>query len=180
MKKEELKLRIWIAIILAVILILVVIFLPLIVHAESSSQNDFYIKFSFQVDNINAVVETKDQFGLRLSAIELVAPPILRDSRFCIPVRTLESFGLSIKWDATQKMITFYSPNKIQIQYWIGKTVYIINGVKKYMDIAPFILNDNDRAYIPLRFFAEALGVEEIIWIPETKSVILAWPLGLD
>jgi len=175
---KELKWRFIIAIILTVIFIILVILLPLIVHVHA--ETSYYIKFSFQENNLTAIIETKDSFGVHLSSIELVAAPVIKDGRFCIPVRTLESFGLSIKWDATQKMITFYSPNKIQIQYWIGKTVYIINGVKKYMDIAPFILNDNDRAYIPLRFFAEALGVEEIIWIPETKSVILAWPLGLD
>jgi len=178
MKKEELKLRIWIAIILAVILILVVIFLPLIVHAESSSQNDFYIKFSFQVDNINAVVETKDPFGLRLSVIELVAPPIIKDNRFCIPIRSFENFGMIVDWNASQKKITLSSPNNITVEYWIGKTVYIMNGVKKSMDVPPFVMNG--RTYLSLRYFAKAVGVKEIIWVPETKSVILTWPLGLD
>ena len=176
---KELKWRLIIAIIVALIFILLVIFLPiLVVHAESSSQNDFYIRFSFQVDNINAIIETKDPFGLRLSVIELVAAPVLKDGRFCIPIRTLENFGMKIQWNDTNQTVIASSPNNIELQYWIGKTMYLMNGRKRAMDLAPFI--KDGRAFIPLRFFAEALGVEEIIWIPETKSVILAWPLGLD
>ena len=172
---KQLKWRIVFVIILALIFVLLVIFLPiLVVHAES----EYYIKFSFQADNLNTVIETKDPLGIHLSQVELVAPPLIKDGRFWIPVRALENFGMTVKWNSIEKKITVYNQNGIELQYWLGKSIYFLNEQKKSMDVSPFIANG--RTYIPLRFFAEALGAQEIQFIAETKSVVVIWPLGLD
>jgi len=180
MTKKELKWRIIFAILLALVFVLLVLLLPLVAHAVVHAENSYYKKFSFQADNLTAVIETKDPFGIHFAPINLIATPIIKDSRFWIPIRVVEDehFGMKIVWDQNQKMVMLSNQNNIRLQFWVGKQYFFMDNEKKVMDVSPFIADG--RTYIPLRYFAEALGAKEIIWIPETKSAILVWPLGLD
>ncbi len=57
--------------------------------------------------------------------------------------------------------------------FTIGSTTYYINGVEDEMDVAPFI--SGDRTYMPIRFAAYALGINDsdILWVGTDKSVTL-------
>ncbi|NMB92571.1 MAG: hypothetical protein GYA31_03060 [Parcubacteria group bacterium] len=175
--KEGEGIQRWLAIMLIIIIIaiiiLAVLFLPKVVKAENS-----YKSFSFQVQNKQAVIETTDSLGKRLSMINLIAAPIIKNDRFCIAVRDLENFGITITWIEETKTVVLKSPNNIHFEYRIGSRIYLLNKEKHRMDIAPFI--ENGRTFIPIRYFAQALGAKEIIYIVETKSVILTWLLGID
>ncbi len=53
----------------------------------------------------------------------------------------------------------------------IGSNLYTVNGVTKVMDTAPYI--KNSRTYVPYRYVAYALGVDEsnVVWDAAAKTV---------
>lgn len=54
------------------------------------------------------------------------------------------------------------------IEMKIGQKEYYVDGVKKEMDVAPFI--QNNRTFVPVRFVAEGLG-GKVDWIKEERKV---------
>jgi len=58
------------------------------------------------------------------------------------------------------------------VRFTIGSTAYVVNGVVRAGDAAPFICTIHDRTMIPLRAVATALGVD-VRWIPETRTVLV-------
>ena len=54
------------------------------------------------------------------------------------------------------------------VSFYIGSQVYTVNGIQKFMDVAPFI--KADRTYVPVRFLSEALGAK-VDWDETTKTV---------
>jgi len=54
--------------------------------------------------------------------------------------------------------------------FYIGSTIYSVNGVNKIMDVAPYI--KAGRTYVPVRYLGEALGAD-VAWDEVTKTVTL-------
>ncbi len=56
-------------------------------------------------------------------------------------------------------------------QFVIGSNIYEVNGVKKVMDVAPYI--KGDRTYVPVRYLAYVLGLTEddIVWDESNQKV---------
>ncbi|MGQ9825291.1 MAG: stalk domain-containing protein [Desulfotomaculales bacterium] len=72
-------------------------------------------------------------------------------------------------------------PESTQIQFRVGVKQYVLIGPSapggreaKEMDAAPFI--ENGRAYVPVRYLAQALGVpaEGVFWSPSAQTVTLS------
>ncbi|HHY37696.1 MAG TPA: trypsin-like serine protease [Clostridia bacterium] len=63
-------------------------------------------------------------------------------------------------------------PNSVQ--FIVGQKVYVVDGLARVMDAAPFI--KDGRTLVPVRFLATALGVPEagILWDPQSQSVSLS------
>lgn len=57
--------------------------------------------------------------------------------------------------------------------FTIDSMTYVVDGVEKEMDVAPYI--KDDRTFLPVRYVAEALGVagNEILWDPDTRQVTI-------
>ncbi len=55
--------------------------------------------------------------------------------------------------------------------FTVGDKSFVVDGAKKSMDVAPYI--KEDRVYLPLRYFAEALGIgdDQIIWNQDQRCV---------
>jgi hypothetical protein len=55
--------------------------------------------------------------------------------------------------------------------FTVGQTGFELNGDKKTMDVAPYI--EDDRLYLPVRYFAQAAGISEnnIIWSQSEQSI---------
>ena len=72
-----------------------------------------------------------------------------------VPVRALaESFGATV--DYKDNVITIVDGDT-EVVMNIGEETYTLNDVEKTMDTAP-VIGEGDRAYVPIRFAAEALG----------------------
>ena len=130
--------------------------------------------FTFQVGNKFATI---NENGIT-TKIGLVAAPVFKDNQIFIAVRDLENeyFGAKINWNSKTKSITIYNSfNKWKIVFVVGKKEYYFNGRKWKMDTAPFIDPTNNRSFIPVRYFAEVLGANKIVYCAETMTINITW-----
>ncbi|ABI67495.1 copper amine oxidase N-terminal domain-containing protein [Syntrophomonas wolfei] len=69
----------------------------------------------------------------------------------------------------------------VRIELRIGQKKAEVNGEEKEITLAPYI--KQDRTYVPIRFIAEALGIDDIRWEAESKMITLKQEskiLGID
>ncbi|MEF3302609.1 stalk domain-containing protein [Paenibacillus sp. GYB003] len=111
--------------------------------------------------------------------IEFDAQPEIVNGRTMVPVRIIaEALGFEVKFDEnaqTGERNVSLSQNGTTIQLTIDKPELkkTANGeapVTKEIDAAPYI--KEDRTYVPVRFFAEELGLD-VQWHDATRTVIL-------
>lgn len=93
-------------------------------------------------------------------------PPIVRHNRTFVSIRLITNLlGYPVSWDAMTKTVTVKGPKTIKLT--IGQKTYTVNGIKKTMDVAPFIVYD--RTMVPLRFITEGMGKNITYYKRENK-----------
>ncbi len=96
--------------------------------------------------------------------------PYIKDGRTLAPVRAiLEALGMNVNWDTATRTVTA-TKDGTSIQVIIDNHIAYINGEAKELDVAPEITRD--RTFVPVRFFAEALGLT-VEWDAYTKTVVI-------
>ncbi len=73
-----------------------------------------------------------------------------------VPVRFAEDLGAEMKWDNTNKKVT-YTSFRTTIVLQEGNSFGYINGVRSPLPLAPY-MNEHNRLMVPLRMIAEELG----------------------
>ena len=87
--------------------------------------------------------------------------PVIKDNRTFVPFRALaEAFGAKVDYNEANRTVTS-ELNGVTVVMTIGSNEYTINGETKTMDVAPYI-DGNNRTMVPVRFAAEAFGIEVI------------------
>lgn len=98
--------------------------------------------------------------------------PIVSSSRSMVPIRVIvEAMGGTVMWDNATKKITLMANGNI-VEMWVDKKEITVNGVKRSIDIAPFV--KNGRTYVPVRFAAENLNAE-VNWLNSTREAIITF-----
>lgn len=89
--------------------------------------------------------------------------PVVENARTLVPVRFIaEGFGMDVDYNEHLCLVTI-TGNEASVCYILGSNTVSVNGIEKLIDpenpnvIAKTI---NDRTFIPLRSFAEAIGKE--------------------
>src|SRR5665647_1703583 len=89
--------------------------------------------------------------------------PIISGGRTLLPIRSvIEAFGGSVAWEPSTSKITVTMGNRA-LELWLGKSQALLNGAAIAIDsanskVVPFVVNG--RTMIPLRFVAEAMGLD--------------------
>lgn len=97
------------------------------------------------------------------------------DMRIMAPVRNIaEAMGCEVTWVAPDQINI--NRDDVSITMYIKKTSYLVNGVEKKMDTAPFIMNDK-RTVVPVRFMPEELGYR--VDYDETSNTVFINSRGL-
>ncbi|RVU54740.1 stalk domain-containing protein [Anaerosphaera multitolerans] len=106
---------------------------------------------------INMNIGKKD-YTLNDEKKEMDAAPYISNNRTFVPVRFIvEGFGGKVDYDEENKVVKVtYNNNEILIP--VGSSTIEVNGDEVTID-APAVIKEN-RTYIPVRFVAEALGME--------------------
>lgn len=108
-------------------------------------------------------------------AVSLEAPPIILNSRTFLPIRAIgEGIGAFVSWDAPTQKVTVTRGGNV-LEFMIDWPQAKLNGWAKKidphdMDVVPVIMNG--RTLLPLRFVAEALGLD-VVWDPTTKKITI-------
>lgn len=97
--------------------------------------------------------------------------PVIVQDRTLVPVRALfEAMGADVDWDPqTRQVLVSYSETEVVLT--VDDPVASVNGQEKRMEVPAAILAGG-RAFIPVRFVAEALGFF-VDWDPEGRNVIV-------
>jgi len=119
----------------------------------------------------NNIISLSPQVTVNGQAVQFDVTPEIRDGRTFVPVRSLAySLGVTennVSWDDTTSTVTIISGD-LTLRFTIGNNMLTVNGNPVEMDVEPYI--KNGRTMIPLRFFAEALGLT-VEWDRNTQQV---------
>ncbi|HEY3364121.1 MAG TPA: stalk domain-containing protein [Symbiobacteriaceae bacterium] len=97
-------------------------------------------------------------------------PPVIANDRTLVPMRgLLEALGAKVAWDQSARMVTA-NLGSTEIKAVIGDPKATVNGRTVTLDVAPAIVAD--RTLVPLRFFAENLGMA-VAWNGETRTITI-------
>jgi sugar lactone lactonase YvrE len=111
--------------------------------------------------------------------ITFEAQPENLNGRVLVPVRAItEALGFTVKYNedaATGERTVRLSKGGVSVELTIGKQeikriASNVADVIKPIDVAPYI--KDDLTYVPVRFFAEELGLD-VQWHQDTQTVIL-------
>ncbi|NLC12250.1 MAG: copper amine oxidase N-terminal domain-containing protein [Firmicutes bacterium] len=128
-----------------------------------------------------AAVLDKDKTGY-----EVLAPPRLSlvlqenfevgsaEATFVVESLTKEAYDVHVITETEIPVtvkIDFAKALAQEVKMYIGETRYLVDGKEATMDMAPFI--QSERTFVPVRFIAQAFGVEEsdIKWEPKEGPV---------
>lgn len=102
------------------------------------------------------------------------AKPYMKDGRVFVPIRYLAyACGLSDENIVYENGVIRLTFGDVVIQMAIGDRVIVVNGVSKFMDVAPEKVRD--RTYLPARYIAEALGYA-VSWDTGTQTISISKP----
>ncbi len=83
-------------------------------------------------------------------------------------VRVVTDEGISKNFEVTFTEEPIVPPVAEQVEFFIGETIYLVDGEAHWLDVPAFI--EDGRTFIPVRFLAEALGAEAD-WGPKPGPV---------
>lgn len=94
--------------------------------------------------------------------------PFIKDSRTFVPVAFIAlHLGANVTWHPLTRRVVITKDNK-QIDLYIDKKNFYINGKRYEMDTAPFI--KDQRTFVPVSFIALALGCR-VAWANDIRTV---------
>jgi sugar lactone lactonase YvrE len=109
--------------------------------------------------------------------ISFDAQPEIQDGRTMVPVRAIsETFGYKVTYaERAGKSIVQLSKGDLTVELTIGETGITrkqagLPDLKVDTDVAPYV--KQDRTYVPIRFFAEQIGLD-VQWHAAVQTAIL-------
>ncbi len=121
-----------------------------------------------------AVLMAREQLQVNGEALESDLPPFIMNGRFLIPIRAVAtSLDAQVDWDGDEQKITITRDEdgiEIVIELWVGETTIFVNGEAQEMDVPAQIFVD--RAFVPVRFVATALG-DNVRWDAEARTAFI-------
>lgn len=95
-------------------------------------------------------------------------PAVIKNGSTMVPYRDIfEKLGAMVDYDYKTQMVTG-TRGKEKVVLYIGSKTAYVNGIKKQLDYAPFVMNG--RTMVPARFVSEALG-SEVKWDGNSYTV---------
>ncbi|WP_284640904.1 stalk domain-containing protein [Paenibacillus silviterrae] len=107
--------------------------------------------------------------------VQFDAQPEISEGRTMVPVRLItEALGYKVTFDDDTRAVQLSKDGRT-IELYVGKTGIkrLEEGkeaVQKATDVAPYI--KEDRTYVPIRFFAEEIGLD-VQWHNDTRTAII-------
>lgn len=102
--------------------------------------------------------------------IEFAQPPIIRDDRILVPLRTIfEAMGATVAWNGNTQTVTS-TKGSTTVSMTIDSYIMLKNGVEIYLDVPAQLVGDY--TMVPVRAVAEAFGAD-VSWEEDTRTVYI-------
>jgi hypothetical protein len=102
-----------------------------------------------------------------------LATTVLNARTMMMPCGFVETMDGQIRWDNDEQKITLKA-NGHTVEMWMGKKDFVVDGSKKYMDVAPTIIDGGRYAYVPMRYALEGLGCT-VNWVLSTSEIVILY-----
>ncbi|MGB9805011.1 trypsin-like peptidase domain-containing protein [Desulfofundulus sp.] len=123
---------------------------------------------SFQLGNTSYIMDGQER--------RMDASPCIKDGRIFVPVRYLAyACGITEQNIVYENGVIYLNSGTVVIQMTVGNRVIVVNGLSKFMDVAP--VQVHGRTYLPARYIAEALGYT-VNWDASTQTISIIKPEG--
>lgn len=117
--------------------------------------------------------------GVEAQIPEGMGKIVIVEDRTFVPVRfILEHFNYAVEWMEEEQSIMCIDNANNMFMMQIGTPAFMFKpstelvAYKYEMDVAPFVNEEEDRSYVPIRFLAERMGYE-VGYDLETSTVTL-------
>ncbi|HLO97229.1 MAG TPA: copper amine oxidase N-terminal domain-containing protein, partial [Fimbriimonas sp.] len=124
--------------------------------------------FSIAVASLSAVYASAIDVNVNSNPVQFTdAMPIQKSGVIMVPVRPiLYKMDINLEWNSSARQMTARE-NDNWVKVTVGSSVIDANGQSLTMEV-PAMWRDG-RLYVPIRFFAEALGAQ-VDWNKETQT----------
>jgi len=105
-----------------------------------------------------------------------IPPLISKDRTFLVIRYVTDELGAEIKWDGVQRKVSIITFRGKSIELIIGNNTAVVDGEEILIDpsdpsVVPII--ESGRTLLPMRFVADQMGAEDVIWNDQEKSITL-------
>ena len=105
--------------------------------------------------------------GVEAQIPEGMGSIVIVNDRTYVPVRfLLEHFNYAVEWLDEEQCVMGIDNDNNMFMMQIGTSAFMYKpsaelvAYRREMDVAPFLNDDENRTYVPIRFLAEAMGYE--------------------
>jgi hypothetical protein len=114
--------------------------------------------------------ENKVKVFVNGQKLQFDVPPLLEKGRVLVPIRKItEALGAQVDWDPRGYVRIRKGDQDVLLQ--IDQNVALVDYEHKYLDVPPKVVNG--RTLVPLRFVAEAFGLN-VGWDDSTQTVTIS------
>lgn len=129
-----------------------------------------FILTTLLLSQVPALAADPIQAYLNGRKLNFDVPPMVENGRTLVPVRAvLEPLGASVHWDPGSRAVVAVLGAR-EVRAVIGEAVATVNGQPHPLDATSRIVGE--RTLIPLRFFAESLGLS-VQWEGESRTILI-------
>jgi len=123
--------------------------------------------------SVSAATDSRDIYiNVNGTNAQTETPPILtKEGRVLIPIRTLESLGLTYSWNSSSKTATVTDESGDEIKITVNHTTASKNGSTVTLDAPAQVLQG--RTMVPVRFISEAFD-SDVVWNAAERIVYVA------
>ncbi|UMZ74699.1 copper amine oxidase N-terminal domain-containing protein [Natranaerofaba carboxydovora] len=105
--------------------------------------------------------------------------PFIRNDRTYLPIRAImEAFEAQVKYDGADRSITITTgegEDEHVVIFKLDETTYTVNGEEKEMDVTPYLDEEAERTYLPVRYFSQDVFGAEVTWDPVEEQVTIVY-----
>ena len=109
--------------------------------------------------------------------ITITVPPVIIGGQSLVPLRDLcDALGAQISWEEDTESVTVVFHGR-KLQFQMDSRIAVVNRQEYPLPVP--VTEITDKAFVPVRFFAEAVGAQ-VEWHPETHTISITSPAPRD
>lgn len=103
--------------------------------------------------------------------------PFIREERTYLPLRAItENFGADVTYESEDDSITVELEDQDRVGiFYLDSDEFYVDGVRRSMDVKPYLDEEENRSYLPIRYLGEELLDADVEWDEENRTVTIKY-----